>query len=440
MSEDSEHLCADVLFKSLRQDFEKIPDHRQPGKIKFKLPDVMMAGFAMFSLKVPSLLQYLDEDRDEAIFQNVQRIYGIEKLPSDTQMRDILDPVDPKLILPSFRKIFSEIERDNGLEQFKVFDNYYLLSIDGTGYFSSNTIHCDCCQEKNSKSGKVTYSHAMLGAAIVCPGLKQVIPIAPEPIIKQDGESKNDCERNAAKRFLERFRQDHPNLPTIVIEDGLASNAPHLRELHMRNCRYILGVKEGDHSFLFNYVNGEEAKGNVQKIENTSSDGTITRFRFINNVPLNESNPDVKVNFLEYWQIKGNKTLHFSWVTDLEIKPENTEKIMLCGRARWKIENEEFNTLKNKGYHFEHNYGHGYKNLSVNLALLIMLAFLIDQAQEICCPLFKMVLLKIKRKKYLWERFRTFLYCFIIDSYKDLLGAVLNGIKPQLITGHWNTS
>jgi disulfide oxidoreductase YuzD len=125
------------------------------------------------------------------------------------------------------------------------------MSSDGTGYFYSKNIHCPSCLErKNPKTGEITYSHQMYGAAIVHPNLKEVIPLMPEPIIKQDGETKNDCERNASKRFFEKFRQDHPNLPVIVVEDALSSNAPHIRELQRHNLRYILGVKEGDHEFL----------------------------------------------------------------------------------------------------------------------------------------------------------------------------------------------
>ena len=110
----------------------------------------------------------------------------------------------------------------------------------------------------------------------------------------------------------------------------------------------------------------------------------------INDVALNKSNPDVRVNFLEYMQTdpKGKETL-FSWVTNIRITQGNVFALMKGGRARWKIENETFNTLKNLGYNFEHNYGHGKKYLSTILCLLMLLAFLIDQVQGIACSLFQ---------------------------------------------------
>ena len=94
----------------------------------------------------------------------------------------------------------------------------------------------------------------MLGAAIVHPEFRKVIPLAPEPIIKQDGETNDDCERNASKHFLEKLRTVHPHLRIIVTEDALNSNAPHIHELEKHQSHYIIGVKKGDHAFLFDYV------------------------------------------------------------------------------------------------------------------------------------------------------------------------------------------
>jgi hypothetical protein len=142
-------------------------------------------------------------------------------------------------------------------------------------------------------------------------------------------------------------------------------------------------VKEGDHAFLFNYVNAASEAG--QTIAYEHQDGKVLhRYRFINQVPLNESHQEVLVNFLEYWEIEGDKVSHFSCAsrTDLTLTKWTLYPVMRGGRARWKIENETFNTLKNQGYHFEHNYGPGEKYLSVNFAALMMLAFLIDQIQQ----------------------------------------------------------
>jgi hypothetical protein len=421
------NLNADALFSLVRSCFEKIKDHRS-NNTKISLADALMSGFAMFSLKDPSLLAFEDRISEDT---NLKSIYKINNVPCDTQMRTILDEVDPADIEPSFNHIFRNLQRGKVLEQMVFMNRCYLISIDGTGYFSSNKIHCDyCCTKTNSKTGEITYQHKMLGAAIVHPDIREVIPLAPEPIIKQDGESKNDSERNASKRFLERLRKKHPHLRLIVIEDGLSSNAPHIREMKKHHMHYILGAKKGDHAFLFDYVESAAKEGLTTEIE-YQSDDIVHRFRFINQVPLNASNQDILVNFVEYWETKPEKTKHFSWVTDMHVTEENVFKIMRGGRARWRIENETFNTLKNQGYHFEHNYGHGMKNLSVVFAMLMMLAFLVDQTQQLACQLFQAVWGKLGSKRNLWEKMRALFYGYKFDSMEDIFKALLYGFKRK---------
>ena len=243
-------LSADPLFGLVRSGFEKIIDHRH-DKASIRLADALMSAFAMFSLKDPSLLAFDARRRDE----NMKNLYGIQTVPSDTRMREILDPVEPSALRPLFVDLFRELQRGKALEPFVFYQGHFLVSLDGTGYFSSQTVHCDSCLEKvNSKTGEVTYHHQMLGAVLLHPDHREVIPLAPEPIQKQDGTTKNDCERNAAKRLLRQIRKEHPRLKLIVVEDALASNGPHIRELMDVKMHYILGVKSGDHQSLFNHV------------------------------------------------------------------------------------------------------------------------------------------------------------------------------------------
>jgi len=272
---------------------------------------------------------------------------------------------------------------------------------------------------------KKTYYHQMLAAVIVHPDQKQVIPLAPEPILKQDGATKNDCERSAAKRLLENIRREHPHLPLIVVEDSLASNGPHIKELQKHNMSYILGVKPGDHTFLFDWIKDLE----MERYEVIDLEEGITHvYSFANEVPLNDTHFDLKVNFLEYWETdkKGN-VQHFSWVTDFKLTQENVKLIMKGGRARWHIENNTFNTLKNQGYNFEHNFGHGYKNLCTVMALLMMLAFLIDQAQELCCMVFKKARKLTGRYSTLWEIMRTLFVFYNLESWDDLFLKIIEG-------------
>ena len=360
-------------------------------------------------------------------------MFGVGRAPSDSGLRKRLDELDPRTIRGTFKGLFSELQRGRGLEGYEYIDGHYLLSMDGTGFFSSGSVHCRNCCEKHHRDGSVSYYHHMLCGAIVHPEHKEVFAFAPEQILKTDGAVKNDCERNAAKRFITDLRREHPHLRLIVLEDGLASNGPHIRHLMNNNLRYILGAKPGDHAWLFEQI---ESNGDTEHVEVTDSDGVHHSFRYLNNVSLNASHPGLKVNFLVYHETKpgskkkpGSRTTRFSWVTDIPLERNNLMKIMRGGRARWRIENETFNTLKNQSCNFEHNFGHGNKHLASVFGNLMLLAFLIDQIEMRCCGLFSAVLEKMGRLKYLREKVRSMFREFVLDGWEFLYRAIAGDYK-----------
>ena len=421
------HLRADALIANMQAGFMKIEDHR-PGNVKHSLADSLMCGFAMFSLKDRSLLAF-DERRRKAS-HNLKTIYGIGSIPCDTSMREILDSVAPNDLRPLFKDAFRSLQRGKVLENMVFMNGAYLLNLDGTGYFSSKKLFSDrCLQRVNSKTGEITYHLQVVGATFVNPFCKEVIPACPELIIKQDGETKNDCERNAVKRLLKKLRQDHPHLKIIINEDGLSSNAPHIEDIEKYNCSYILVVKEGDHKYLFQFIDQAVQNGEALEfaIDDENNPDISHCFRIVYDAPLNKSNQDRLVTFVEYWQYNVNNGIeqHFSWITDLEITEENVYLFMRGARARWKIENEVFNTLKNQGYHFGHNFGLGKQHLSEVFVMLMMLAFLVDQIVQMCCPLFKAAWKECGTKISLWEKFRSKFHEFIIETMEDLYHSLL---------------
>jgi hypothetical protein len=400
------HLSADALVALVRARFEKMRDPR-PGKVAIPLADALMSAFAMFALKDPSLLAFDQRRHDE----NLGSLYHIACVPSDTQLRAILDQVPPDDVRPVFQDVFRQLQRGKGLEPYVYLEGCYLLGLDGTGHFSSSKIHCSCCMQKEHADGSVCYYHQMLGAVLLHPDKSEVIPLAPEPIIKQDGQTKNDCERNACRRFLEKFRRVHPHLPVIVVE-------------------------EGDHAHLFEEIRRrEEADPGVTWVTISTPEKDHV-FTIVRDVPLNESNPDVRVTFVRYIEDNVDGREHvFTWVTDLPVTRANVWKVMKAGRARWKIENETFNTLKNQGYGYEHNYGHGVQHLCVVFALLMMLAFLVDQVQQLCDPLFQGAWHKLGSKRLLWERQRSMFSEYRLRSLQELYHALCYGCdrpRPRL--------
>jgi hypothetical protein len=423
------HLNADALFSTVRDSFAHVSDTRE-GTPTIPMEDALMAGFAMFSLKDSSLLAF--ERRRAEQLTNLMSIYKLSAIPCDTQMRTILDPVPPDELRPAHNAVLSALQRGKAFEKMEYLDEGYLIPMDGTGYFSSEKLFSDACMVKESSTGKITYYLQMLGAAFVHPERKEVIPLIPEIISWQDGADKNDCEINASKRFITKFRKEHPHLMAVVTHDAISPNGPYIQFLKKMDCRFILNVKENDHAHLFTQYSKAIKRGEAKEhyFDDPEKPGTYHSFRWANGLAINASHKDVRVNLLEYWEITDKGMKHFSWVTDIPLTEKNVYRIMRGGRARWKIENETFNTLKNQGYNFEHNYGLGKQYLSMVFVKLMMLAFLVDQAQQLCCALFQAVLKKLRCKKALWEDMRSFFRCFKLESMEMLYRAILEHV-PQ---------
>ncbi len=248
----------------------------------------------------------------------------------------------------------------------------------------------------------------MLDAVVIHPDRKEVFPLCPEPISKLDGSTKND------------FQKEHSRLEVIFTEDALSAKGPYLQKILAIGTHFIVGAKRPGNPGLFAWL-----KGASLKRKTITTDKEVVELSFYNGVPLNDKHHDLEVNFINFMITdKKRKKKHFSWVTDITVTTENVYQLAKGGRASRKIENETFNTLKNQGYQFEHNFGHGCKHLSHVLGLLMFLAFLLDQVQQRCCGLFQNALKKMKRKIVLWSRLRSVFLIFYVDSRVDLFTCI----------------
>jgi hypothetical protein len=424
-----------AILTKIRGLFKQATQHLDKPK-KMPIVDCLMSGLAIFALKYKSLLKFEEDKVSEPnVRHNLTTIYGVKKAPCDTYLRERLDGLDLSIIRNIFAPIIVLLQRGKILEQWKFFKDKVVISLDASQFFSSNQIHCEYCCEKVHNRGtdkeSTTYHHQMLVGSIVSPDMKQVIPIGFEPIIKEDGSKKNDCERNCAKRWIEDFRKSHPQLPTVIVADGLYSNAPFIKLLNEKRCSYIITAKEDDHKYLYDYFWAGEGD-DIDEFELKTKD-ILGKYRFMKVVPLNDTNHDFKVNVLYYEEdnLKKNKTTKWLWVTDMEVTKDNAKSIMQAGRERWKIENETFNTLKNQGYNYEHNFGHGYKTLSNVFAGLMLLAFLVDQCLEDVNLEFRAVMKKYGSRSNLFKKIRAKFCDFMIMSYQALYAYMLNGPPPD---------
>jgi len=381
--------------------------------------DCLMSGLALFTFKFSSLLKFDKESREnQNVKGNLQRLFALKKTPCDTQMRERLDQIPATVTRQAFTNIFTLLQRSKTLENFQFFNGHYLISLDGTGVFSSKKVSCKNCCTKNHRNGQTTYHHQILGAALVHPDQKVVYPLAPEPIMKEDGEKKNDCERNAAKRWVRDFRREHPHLKTVILADGLSSNEPFISILKEHNIRFILVAKTTDHKYLNQWI---EAADSLDKPTFTETKEGVTRtYSYMKDVPLNHTHDTCLVNVVCLEETKKGKTTHWVWVTDLPIDQSTIREFVKGARARWKIENETFNTLKNQGYEFKHNFGHGKKHLHTVLTHLMMLAFLIDQCLQHLNKKFQAAQERAGSKRGMWHEMLYMLLKAEVPDFETL--------------------
>ena len=398
----------DNLIKLLCDGIAEIPDPRK-GNFTYSLSNLLNLGFSMFHLKDPSLSSFRDQYDVRA--ENLERVYGVTDLPGDTALRKGIDQVEPSELQGLFKPSLDFLKSKGGFTNHRVLGKYIAVSVDGTEHYCSGSKSCSGCLVRNHRNGKKTYYHQLLGAVAVHPNQQTVFPVACEPIVKQDGSTKNDCELNASKRIIPQIRQTLGQKEDILtIFDALYINGPHIKALGEENIRYIIGTK--GKTFVDIQVSALREKGKLKSFSWETKKSSFTAY-FANGLILNGQHQDILTNYFEVVEIDkktGQQVFFSTWITDLQINFENIRELVEVARSRWKIENETFNTLKNQGYHFEHNYGHGEKYLATNFAILTFLAFLTDQiawqlgkdfqkAKEVC-----------KTFKSFWEKIRFVFY------------------------------
>ena len=258
-----------------------------------------------------------------------------------------------------------------------------LIALDGTWYFSSQSenIHCPNCSSIKHTNGECTHYHSAITPVIVSPAHKEVIPLRPEFILPQDGHEKQDCEIAAAKRWISQYAADYQVDNQTLLGDDIYAHQPFCRQAMLHGFHFLFTCKPKSHVHLVRWVEdlelGHEAQFFKQRVKGKGNRWETHEYRWVIGAPLTDSDDALKVNWLEFKVInhKGKITYQNSWITDWDISAKNVAGLVAAARARWKIENENNNVLKTKGYHLEHNFGHGKQHLSSLLATMNLLAF-----------------------------------------------------------------
>ena len=426
-TKEKKHLSFDALRKAFSHHLLTIPDQRQAERCDHSLHDAVMSAFACMFFQEPSILQFQKQMQKTNNRNNLCTLFDVETIPKDSQLRTIVDAIDSEHFRPVFKDYFEKLRNGRQLTGYKVLGQNYLCSIDGTYYHSSERIHCKKCLHKKHRNGVVSYSHGILQGAITHPNKRQVIPVMPEVIANQDGSyKKQDCEINAAKRFIQALKKDHPRLKLIITGDSLFSKTPMIKTVLNANMHYLFIAKPNDHKYMMEWVN---AFDQLPSIQTTDLKQRKHRCSYVNGVPLNGQSDAQLVNYLYFEMINQNGKVVYknSWVTDMEITDNNALQLAKSGRCRWKIENECFNTLKNQGYYLEHNFGHGKDNLSHNLYLATLLAFFYHQIFELSDAAYQRCRQTYGSKRHLWETFRVLICFFIFEDWNELLAKLMSG-------------
>jgi len=425
-------LTFESVVGKLSASFRKIRDSRAIERVKYSLHDTLMSGFALMFFQHPSLLQFQERMKQKRGRCNLETIFAVKDVPSDTQMREILDEVEPESLRGLLPELFEDVRRAGWANQYKTTlpsgkdkGDYFTMPLDGMEYFHSTKIECPGCLKKtDKKSGETHYSHCVVAATLVKAGSHRIFPMDAEEVRNSDGKEKQDCELNAGKRLVVRFRQEHPQLPVIIGGDDLYAHEPFVKLLGEKRLRYVLVAKPESHQELFAWVEDLDRLGECEKGQWQEGPACKRRwfeYRIARSVPL-KAEGEGEVNFVEVWERdwQGKLLYHNSWVTDLEVDQENVAVIVRIGRSRWKIENEQFNVHKNHGYELEHNYGHGEKNLSMVFYLLNLLAFVSHLILELGDRLYQ----KCREQETLretWNILRTLMRTLLFESWQAML-------------------
>lgn len=429
------HLSFSNLRKLLSACFCKISEYRQSTKINYSIHDALMSGFACMYFQDPSLLQFQERMQKTCHKNNLSTLFGVKEIPRDNQLRNIIDEITSNEFGYFFEEFARILQRGKHLESYQILPNLYLHTIDATGYFSSDSIHCPHCLTRTHNKGEedeeVSFMHQALQVAIMHPDKRQVIPLMPEEIKNTDGQTKQDCETNAAKRLIKKLREMHTRRGIILLGDDIYSKQPMIEEAKKHNMHYLFVAKPSSHKYLQEWV---DAYKDLPVCEHTNFEKQEKYvLEWINKVPLHGSDDAPNVNYLLCRVYKRDKktgqeikVYQNSWVTDIMLDKGNVYKLARGGRCRWRIENECFNTLKNHGYHIEHNYGHGEKNLCFNFYLLTLIAFAFHQVFELTDKLYQTCRAKFCSKRFMWEKLRAYIDLLIFEVWEDLLVFTLN--------------
>jgi len=431
----NESLSINRLIKELQQVFEGFPDLRTGKNTQYELGDAGMGAFSVFFTQCASFLEYQEEMKRLKGRSNAENLFGMKNIPSDSQIRSLLDGVSPNYLEPIYQLVFERLETGGVLEGFRSYAKSYLIAMDGTEYFSSQKIHCPDCSHRQLTNGKNNYYHSALTPVIVQAGNEHVISLEPEFITPQDGHEKQDCEIEAGKRWLRTHGEYYAKRNATLLGDDLYSRQPFCQAVKDAQMHFILVCKEDSHPQLYEtlgFLDAQGVLGRFQRRQWNGKHGEIFAYRYANQLPLRGDQQAMQVGWAELTithEETGEVLYRNAFATDFEVSETTVEAIVRDGRARWKIENENNNILKTKGYHLEHNFGHGQKFLSSLLLSLNLLAFLFHTVMDLTDEKYRLLRQTLRKRRKFFQHVEALLEYLLFDSWDSLFSFMCRGLE-----------
>ena len=427
-------MILEPLITALKALFGTLPDRRRGENSSYSMTDIGMGAFGVFFMQSPSFLAHqtaLERGRGTS---NCQTLLGMERIPTDNHIRSMLDPVPPARLFAMFGHALAAIETGGGLEGFKRLGGHVLVALDGTEYFCSQKLSCPNCSSRARANGKTEHFHAMVSAVMVAPGNDCALPLEPEFITPQDGADKQDCEHRAMARWLTAHGPQYAHLQPIYLGDDLSSRQPICEAVRAIGGHFLFTAKPTSHKTLYSWLDGAEVPTLEQKIKQGARFVTH-RYRWLADVPIRDGKDALIVNWLEIEIVDaaGKTTYRNSFVTDLAVSKDNVAELAACGRARWKIENETFNTLKTKGYNLEHNFGHGKQHLAEFLATLNLIAFAMHTVADLADALWRAARKAVGTRKRFFEDLRALTTYLVFPTWALLVETLTAGKPPPAV-------
>lgn len=414
------------MLEQLRLDLEAVPDPRAENSHD-ALADAGLGAFAVFFMQSPSFLAHQRDLARSKGQSNLQSLFEVEEVPSDGQIRNLLDLVEPGAVTPSFWWVYDQLKERGHLAPYRGVEGSLFVSLDGATYFSSPTIHCPSCRVQVHDE-TVHYSHPVLSAVVVSPQHAQVIALPPEFILPQDGHDKQDCEQAAIKRWVQQHAGHFDAWEVTVTTDDLHSHQPLCEVLLAHQMHFLMTAKPSSHEALTTEVALlEKVEGGIHSLTTRRWTGRFheeSHYRWTQQVPLRTTADALHVNWCEVTVVNadsGERLYHNSWITSHDVNAETVAERVAAGRAHWKVENEAHNVLKNQGYHFDHNFGHGHQHLSTVLLTLLLFAFLMHTVLDLTSDRYRAVRAELGRRRTFFNDLRALTRYLLFSSWHQLL-------------------